>query len=94
MELDKDNYTLDEFLSMIHEHGDTVAVDVQKERYGFTVNGVICEYARVLFNGAMVETACVESEDYAAMKEAAKALEIAALENVNYLKAAKRVVGL
>jgi hypothetical protein len=94
VELNKDTYSLNQFLSMINEHGDTVAVDVQKERYGFTVNGVICEYARVLFNGAMVETACVESENYAAMKGAAEALEIAALENVNYLKAAKRVVGL
>jgi hypothetical protein len=93
VELNKDTYSLNQFLSMINEHGDTVAVDVQKERYGFTVNGVICEYARVLFNGAMVETACVESENYAAMKGAAEALEIAALENVNYLKAAKRVVG-
>lgn len=94
VEIDKDNYTLDDFLSMVHNHDDAVAVDVQKKRYGFTVNGVICEYAKVLFNGALVETACVESEDYAAMKEAAKALEIAELENVNYLQAAKRVVGL
>jgi len=93
VEIYKDNYTLDDFLSMAHDHGDTVAVDVQKERYGFTVNGVICEYAKILFNGALVETACVESENYAAMKGAAEALEIAALENVNYLKAAKRVVG-
>ena len=92
VEIDKDNYTLDDFLSMVHNHDDAVAVDVQKKRYGFTVNGVICEYAKVLFNGALVETACVESEDYAAMKEAARALEIAELENVNYLKAAKRVV--
>jgi hypothetical protein len=94
VELTKDTYSLDEFLSIVSKHGDTLAVDVQKERYDFSVNDVICEYAKVLFNGALVETACVESEDYAAMKEAAKALEIAELENVNYLKAAKRVVGL
>jgi hypothetical protein len=84
VELTKDTYSLDEFLSIVSKHGDTLAVDVQKERYDFSVNGVICEYAKVLFNGALVETACVESEDYAAMKEAAKALEIAELENVNY----------
>ncbi|MEN8141522.1 MAG: hypothetical protein ABFR97_09900 [Thermodesulfobacteriota bacterium] len=94
VELGKDEYSLEEFLAMVHDHGDAVAVDVQKERYGFSVNGVICEYAKILFNGAMVETACVESEDYAAMKGAAEALEISHLENVNYLKAAKRVVGL
>ena len=93
VELNKDTYSLDEFLSMVKEHDDLVAVDVRKERYGFTVNGVICEYAKILFNGAMVESACVESEDYAAMKGVVEILEIAALENVNYLKAAKRVVG-
>ena len=79
---------------MVAEHNDTVAVDVQKHRFGFSVNGVICEYAKILFNGAQVETACVESEDYGAMQEAAAALKIDALENVNYLQAAKRVVGM
>ena len=33
-------------------------------RYGFTIDGIICEYAEVWFNGAMVESACVESENY------------------------------
>lgn len=94
VKLNKDTYSLDEFLSMVKEHDDLVEVDVQKKRYGFTVNGVICEYAKILFNGAMVESACVESEDYAAMKGVAETLEIAKLENVNYLKAAKRVVGI
>jgi hypothetical protein len=92
--LNKDTYSLDEFLAMVKKHNDLVAVDVQKKRYGFTVNGVICEYAKVLFNGAMLESACVESEDYGAMKGVTEILGIAELENVNYLKAAKRVVGL
>ncbi|MFC1844184.1 hypothetical protein ACFLZ5_05280 [Thermodesulfobacteriota bacterium] len=93
VELNKDTYSLDEFLFMVKEHDDLVEVDVQKKRYGFTVSGVICEYAKILFNGAMVESACVESENYGAMKGVAETLEIAKFENVNYLKAAKRVVG-
>jgi len=87
VELSKDEYSLDDFLTIIVDNPNTSAVDVQKHRYGFSVNGVICEYAKILFNGALVETACVESEDYEAMKGAAEALEIAQLENVNYLKA-------
>jgi hypothetical protein len=63
-------------------------------RYGFTVAGVICEYAQVWFNGAMVESACCESEDYAAMGHVVELLGIAAMPNTNYLKAAKRVVGM
>ena len=67
-------------------------VDVDKERYGFSVDGVICEYAEVLFNGALLETACAESEDYSAMKEVIDKLQITDFENTNYLIAAKRVV--
>ena len=42
----------------------------------------------------MVESACVESENYAGMKQVIEGLGLAALPNTNYLKAAKRVVGL
>ncbi len=55
---------------------------------------MICEYGKILFNGALLETACVESEDYKGMKAAIKALELEGLENMNYLKAAKRVMGM
>jgi len=94
VELSQDIYTFDEFLELIKTIDDIVSVDVHKERYGFTVDGVICEYAKILFNGAMVETICVESEDYAAMEQVVDKLEISGFENVNYLKGAKRVVGM
>ena len=91
---DKPSCTLEEFLDLVAESPDLSAVSVEKERYGFSVDGVICEYAEVLFNGALVETACAESEDYAAMEGVIKKLEIAEFENTNYLKAAKQVVGI
>ncbi len=90
--LDQETYTLDQFIDMVNAHSDLAAVDVQKERYGFSVDGMICEYGKVLFNGALIETACVESEDYQGMKKAIQALEIDHLENINYLKAAKNVL--
>jgi len=90
--LDQETYTLEQFIEMVNDHADLAAVDVQKKRYGFSVDGMICEYGKVLFNGALLETACVESEDYQGMKKAIKALEIDALENINYLKAAKNVL--
>ncbi|MBT8353164.1 MAG: hypothetical protein KJO60_01505 [Desulfofustis sp.] len=89
---EKPAYSFEEFLDLVDSHPDLSAVDVEKERYGFSVDGVICEYAEVLFNGALIETACAESEDYKAMKEVIKKLEIADFENTNYLIAAKRVV--
>ena len=88
------SYTLDEFLDLVEHHADLVAVDVEKERYGFSVDGVICEYAEVLFNGALIETACAESEDYGAMQEVIEKLEIGGFENTNYLMAAKGVVAM
>lgn len=92
--LDRDSYTLDEFIVMTRRHPSLAAVTVEKVRYGFTVGAVICEFARVWFNGAMVETACCESADYGSMRAAIQTLGIAMLPNTNYLKAAKRVVGL
>ncbi len=92
--LDHDTYTLDEFISIVNGHPDLAAVDVQKKRYGFSVDGIICEYGQICFNGALIETTCCESEDYEGMKKAIDALEISEFENVNYLKAAKRVIGM
>ena len=89
---DQATYSFAEFLDLVGSHPDLTAVDVDKERYGFSVDGVICEYAEVLFNGALLETACAESEDYSAMKEVINKLEITDFENTNYLIAAKRVV--
>ena len=94
MPLDKDTYTIEEFIAMARKHPDLVPVTVEKMRYGFTVEGIICEYAQVWFNGALVESACCESENYAGMHQVIEALGIAAMPNTNYLKAAKRVVGM
>lgn len=93
-ELHQDSYTFDKFLELIRTTDDIASVDVHKQRYVFSVDGVTCEYGKILFNGAMVETICVESEDYAAMEQVIDKLEISSFENVNYLKAAKRVVGM
>jgi hypothetical protein len=94
MVLTADTYTIDQFIEMARQHPDLAAVTVEKVRYGFTIDGVICEYAQVYFNGAMVESACIESENYAAMAGIIEGLGLAAQPNVNYLKAAKKVVGM
>ncbi len=91
--LHEDEYSFETFCEMVRNHPQLALVRVEKMRYGFSVNGVICEYARVWFNGAMVETACCESEDYGAMASAVNALGISSFPNTNYLKAAKQVLG-
>ena len=94
MALGQDTYTIDEFITIARRHPEMTAVSVEKMRYGFTIDGVICEYAQVWFNGAMVESACAESEKYDAMKTVVEGLGLSAMKNTNYLRAAKRVVGM
>ncbi|MBK6359153.1 MAG: hypothetical protein IPF39_04205 [Comamonadaceae bacterium] len=92
--LDQDSYTIDIFVAMARKHPELCPVAVEKMRFGFTIDGIICEYAQVWFNGALVESACAESENYAGMKQVVEGLGISAMPNTNYLKAAKRVVGM
>ena len=92
--LGQETYTIDEFIAMARSHPDLTPVSVEKMRYGFTIDGVICEYAQVWFNGAMVESACAESENYQGLKKVVDGLGIAGMPNTNYLRAAKRVVGM
>jgi hypothetical protein len=94
MDLTQDSYEIDTFIKMVRQHRELTAVDVEKMRYGFTIDEIICEYAQVWFNGALVETACAESENYAGMKTVIEELELASKPNTNYLRAAKRVVGM
>ena len=92
--LEKDEYTLDEFLAIVKNHPDLLAVSVEKERYGYMVNNTICEYAIVWINGAMVETVNSESTEIEDIKKTIKNLGLENIENINYLQAVKRVTGM
>lgn len=94
MELAEEEYDIDTFISMAREHRELSVVNVEKMRYGFTIDDIICEYAYVWFNGGLIETASVESEDYDGMKQVIEELGLTSKTNTNYLKAAKRVVGM
>ncbi len=91
--LEKDEYTLEEFLQIIKDHPDLQAVNVEKERYGYMVNDTICEYAVVYINGASVVTVNSESTELDDIKKTIKDLDIEGVENINYLQAIKRVIG-
>lgn len=92
--LTQPEYSLEEVVELARADAALVPVRVEKMRYGFTIDGVICEYAQVWFNGALLESACAESEQYERLQQVIESLGISALPNTNYLKAAKRVVGL
>jgi len=92
--LDKSEYTLKEFLEMVSSHPDLQAVNVEKERYGYMVHDTICEYAVVHINGASVVTVNSESTEVEDIKETIKDMELEGVENINYLQAIKRVIGM
>lgn len=88
-------YTLEQYIhEVIQPHPELVAVNVFKRRFAFTINGCIAEIADVYLNGAKIMTANLESVDVNAILEAKKMTGLSDYENVNYLLAIKRVIGM
>jgi ribosomal protein L30/L7E len=92
--LDKEEYSREEFLAIIKNHPELLAVTVEKERYGYMVNDTICEYGMVWINGALVETINSESTEVEDIKKTIEMLGLEGVENINYLQAIKRVTGM
>ncbi len=92
--LEKDEYTYDEFIGLIENHKDLQAVRVHKQRFGYMVNDTICEYGIVKINGARVATINSESTEVEDIKKTIKDVGLEGVENINYLQAIKRVVGM
>jgi hypothetical protein len=94
-DLKREVYTLEQYINeVIKPHPDLAAVNVFKRRMGFTIHGCIAELADVYINGAKVMTANLESVDVEAILEAKKMIGLSDYENVNYLLAIKRVIGM
>ena len=92
--LEKEEYSEKEFLQIIDEHKDLQAVNVKKHRFGYMVNDTICEFAEVLINGAMVLTLNSESTEISDIKKTLNDVGLTKNENINYLRAIKRVIGM
>ncbi len=92
--LTKDVITYEEFIQMIEAHPDLAAVKVHKQRFGYMVNNTICEYGEVLINGARVVTINSESTEVEDILKTVKDVGLEGVENINYLQAIKRVIGM
>ncbi|KAA3654355.1 MAG: hypothetical protein DWQ10_17865 [Calditrichaeota bacterium] len=94
-EFKREEYTLQQYLDeIIKPHPDLAAVNVFKRRFAFTISECIAEIGEVFINGAKIITANLESVDIEAILEAKKMVELESYENVNYLLAIKRVIGM
>lgn len=93
-ELTKETYTYDEFIAMVKAHPDLQAVRVHKQRWGYMVNDTICEAGAVIINGAKVMTINSESTELDDIKKTINDVGLEGVENINYLQAIKRVIGM
>ncbi|MDR2292740.1 MAG: hypothetical protein LBE11_04615 [Prevotellaceae bacterium] len=92
--LEKETYTVEEFLEIVKKHPDLQAVTVEKIRYGYMVNDTICETGDVYINGAKIVTINSESTEIEDLKKTVRDVGLEGFENINYLQAIKRVTGL
>ncbi|MBY5921527.1 hypothetical protein [Ferrimonas balearica] len=92
--LDQESYTLDEFLALIDAQPELQAVRIHKERFGYMVNNTICEVANVLVNGARIVSVNSESTEVEEILKTIEDLKLVGVENINYLEAIKRVIGM
>jgi exopolyphosphatase/guanosine-5'-triphosphate,3'-diphosphate pyrophosphatase len=94
-QLQRQAYSYEEFLGeLVATHPELMMVRVEKERHGFMINGCIAEIADLKFDGKPIRTVAVEMEDPDAVIGTVRQLGLDGFENVNYLKALKRSVGM
>jgi len=93
-EFTREIYSFGEFMVMIRQHPDLQAVRVKKQRFGYMVNNTLCEVANVWINGAKVVTINSESTEVEDILKTVKDIQLEGVENINYLQAIKRVIGM
>jgi len=88
-------YTLEQFLmDIIKPHPELFLTRVFKRRFGYIINDCISEIAELLINGAAIKTVAIESVNVESILKAKKILGLQEYENVNYLLAIKRIMGM
>lgn len=92
--LNKETYSYEEFMEMVEKHPDLQAVRVYKQRFGYMVNNTICETGVVIVNGAKLMTINSESTEVEDILKTIKDVGLEGVENINYLQAIKRVIGM
>ena len=86
-------YNQEQFLQeIVAPHPDLRAVEVQKLRKGFVLEGTTCEFAAVTAGGIHLESFCVEHEDPGLVMNVLTDLGLDSHQNTNYPKALKQVL--
>ena len=93
--LKKDEFTYIEYLEeLIGNNPDLRIVNVKKNRHGYKIDGAIVEIAEVQFDDVSQQTIAVEHADPELVLQTVQKLGLTKYENINYIKAMKRVFGI
>ncbi|ABR47314.1 conserved hypothetical protein [Alkaliphilus metalliredigens QYMF] len=91
----KEAYTFEAFLEELIKPCDELeVVDVKKERHIYVINMAVVEIAEAQFNGIPMRTICVEHADPDNVMKIVRELGLEGFENINYITAMKKAVGL
>ena len=90
-----ENYSAEQFLDEVAQpHSEVRLARVFKQRFHFTIGECRVEINHLLINGAAIQSIAVESENLTAVLTVRDALGLGPYQNVNYLLAIKRILGL
>lgn len=93
--LERDLYTETQFLEeVIWPNPEVQQARVFKQRFHFTIQDCMVEINELLINGAAIRSLAVEAEDADAVLRVRELIGLQSYENVNYLRAIKRILGL
>jgi len=94
-EFKRSEYTLDQYLEeIVRPHPELFIARVFKRRFGYIINGCVSEIAELLINSAAIKTVSVESVNIEELLKTKEMLGLHGYENVNYLLAIKRILGI
>lgn len=90
-QLNKDQYSIEQFIDMAKNDERLMVFSVRKIRDLYDVDGCIVEYATVNIDGRDLVSVAAELEDPLKVKETVIKLGLWDKENINYVKALKRI---
>ncbi len=81
---DKKKINLNEFLDITNQIFGIHCINVNKKRFGFSIKGVICEFALIRAAGSEAHSIAVESESESDVLEVLDLIHASEYENINY----------
>jgi exopolyphosphatase / guanosine-5'-triphosphate,3'-diphosphate pyrophosphatase len=93
VDLDRDSYSLEQFVEeLVEPHPAVRVAPVHKRRVRYTVGGCTAEVSDVVVDGLPIRTIAIESEDPDAVLDAVREVGLGGYRNINYQQGLARVI--